>query len=968
MTHFRSNLKQARCKINPAGARWLVAACLVAICVLTPTWTAEAQGSAESPEKTFLTRVRQLTFEGRRAGEGYFSADGSSMVFQSEREPGNPFFQVYLLDLATGDSRRVSPGQGKTTCPFIRPNSSEILFGSTHHDPRSEELQAAEFALRESGNERRYSWDYDPEMEIWTANEAGELTRLTHERGYDAEGSYSPDGEWIVFASTRDGYNRELSAEEAKQLELNASYFGEIYIMRADGSGQRRLTTVDGYDGGPFFFPDGSRIIWRRFDTEGLTAEIWSMKLDGSDQRPLTEFGAMSWAPYVHPSGEYVLFASNKLGFANFEIYMVDVEGRKEPVRVTHTDGFDGLPVPTPDGRKLAWTSTRHQGDGGQIFLADWNHEAARQALGAASSRVAEGDSLVRHVERLASDELEGRLTGTEGERLAADYIVAELEKVGVKPLAGQEGLRLPFDFTAGTKDVGTTLSLSAGADQESFSGTDRVQALSFSESGQITGEVIFAGYGLVVPESQGFEYDSYATLDVEGKIVLALRYFPEDMDQESRSKLARYSGLRYKALQARERGAKALIVVTGPNSPNGGEVIPMAFDTASSGSGIVAASIDGQVGERLFEFVTDKTLEQAQKALDDGNPHAVGFEIPGVELTLEVKVEREGRVGYNVLGVLPGTASSDDLPVVIIGAHYDHLGHGRAGNSLASKEEAGAIHHGADDNASGVAAVLEAAAQLSTMKHRRDIFFAFWSGEELGLLGSSGFVNGSVFSQERTAAYINLDMVGQMRDNKLVVQAAGSSTAWGGLVERTNVAVGFDVQISNDPYLPTDSTAFNGVSVPTLNLFTGSHEDYHRPSDTADKINYEDLERVARFAALIAAKVANLDAEPDFVKVEPKMTQGGGRDTLRAFTGTIPDYASEIEGLLLSGVIGGGPAEEAGLQGGDVIVEFGGQKIANIYDYTYALDAVKVGQPVQVIVERDGERHELTLVPRARK
>jgi Tol biopolymer transport system component len=333
-------------------------------------------------EAAFLSRVRRLTVEGRRAGEGYWAPDGQRLVFQSEREPGNPFYQIYVLDLASGDTTRISPGHGKTTCAFFRPGSDEILFASTHHDPKSTQYQKEELEFRASGKERRYSWDYDPEFEIYGyAQNTGALTRLTNARGYDAEASYSPDGQWIVFSSMRDAYNRTLSTGEQKQLQVDPSYFGEIYIMRADGSGQRRLTSVAGYDGGPFFSPDGTRIVWRRFDEQGLIANVWTMKLDGTDQRQITNFGAMSWAPYIHPSGEYILFASNKLGFENFEIFMVDVDGRKEPVRITYSDGFDGLPVPSPDGRRLAWTSNRGGGREGQIFLAEWNHQAARAAL-----------------------------------------------------------------------------------------------------------------------------------------------------------------------------------------------------------------------------------------------------------------------------------------------------------------------------------------------------------------------------------------------------------------------------------------------------------------------------------------------------------------------------------------------------------------------------------------------------------
>jgi Tol biopolymer transport system component len=333
-------------------------------------------------ESTFLSRVRRLTVEGRRAGEGYWAPDGRRLVFQSEREPGNPFYQIYALDLTTGDTTRISPGYGKTTCAFFRPRADQILFASTHHDPRSKQLQQEELDFRASGKERRYAWDYDPEFEIYVYSESTRgLTRLTSARGYDAEASYSPDGQWIAFSSMRDAYNRPLTPAEQKQLEVDPSYFGEIYIMRADGSDQRRLTHVPGYDGGPFFSPDGTRIVWRRFDEQGLIANVWTMKLDGTDQRQVTDFGSMSWAPYIHPSGEYLLFASNKLGFENFEVFMVDVEGRREPVRVTYSDGFDGLPVPSPDGRRVAWTSSRGGGREGQIFLAEWNHQAALEAL-----------------------------------------------------------------------------------------------------------------------------------------------------------------------------------------------------------------------------------------------------------------------------------------------------------------------------------------------------------------------------------------------------------------------------------------------------------------------------------------------------------------------------------------------------------------------------------------------------------
>ena len=588
------------------------------------------------------------------------------------------------------------------------------------------------------------------------------------------------------------------------------------------------------------------------------------------------------------------------------------------------------------------------------------------------------------HVQTLASDRLEGRLAGSNGEQLAGDYLAAELKKIGAKPLPGQRDFRLPFEFTAGTKDGGSSVDVrydTAPRQAGTVLGTGTAaRALSFSDNGDLDGPVVFAGYGIVVPDSQDFGYDSYATLDVKDKVVLVLRYFPEDADQKTRSILARYADLRYKALAARQRGAKAMLVVTGPRSPNAGELVPMTFDTAIAGSGIVAVSIPGAVAQAIFLGVPDKTLEEAQKALDSANPHVAGFAIPGVNVHVHAAVQRERKTGTNIVAYLPATVPvgtgrgegapglSLPKPWVAIGAHYDHLGHGEAGNTLAGKDEAGKIHAGADDNASGSAAVLAVASTLAGQPRKRHVLVALWSGEELGLIGSNAFVTNAPVPLDQIAAYLNFDMVGRMQDNKLSVQATGTSPAWGRIIEQANVVAGFDLQMQADPYQPTDVATFNGASIPSLSFFTGTHADYHKPSDTADKIDYEDLDRVVDFAAAIVRRIEDTAEAPAFTKVEQQMQSGGGRAGVRIFTGTIPDYSTDVKGLLLNGVIGGGPAEQAGLQKGDVIVEIAGQSIANIYDYMYALDALKIGQPAKVIYTRAGQRRETTLIPAARK
>ena len=576
------------------------------------------------------------------------------------------------------------------------------------------------------------------------------------------------------------------------------------------------------------------------------------------------------------------------------------------------------------------------------------------------------------HVETLASPRLDGRLAGTNGERLASDYIVAELRKMGARPLPGQRDYLMPFEFTAGTRDGGSNLRLLAPGANRRFAARSEVQALSFSDNGDVTSPVVFAGYGIVVPESQDFGYDSYAGLDVKDKIVLVLRYFPEDADTKTKQILARYADLRYKALAARQRGAKAMLVVTGPRSPNAGETIPMSFDTALAGSGIVAASVGGAVANAMFAASLGKTLDATQKDLDSGNPHVAGFAFPdAVTVTVHAAVVREKQTGHNVVAYLPATTPTNGVakPWVALGAHYDHLGHGTGGNSLAqAKEEVGKAHLGADDNASGSAAVLAAGAVLAGQPRRRHVLLSWWSGEELGLLGSGAFVASPPVPTDQIAAYVNFDMVGRMQDNKLTIQAIGSSASWGRLIEQANVTAGFDLLLQQDPYQPTDVASFNLASVPCLTFFTGTHVDYHRPTDTADKINYEDLDRIVAFAAAIVRRVADATEAPTFVKVEQQLQPGGGRAAVRIFTGTIPDYSTEAKGLLLGGVVGGGPAEQAGLQKGDVIVEIAGQSITNIYDYTYALEILKIGVPAKVVYTRNGQRRETTLTPAARR
>jgi Zn-dependent M28 family amino/carboxypeptidase len=577
------------------------------------------------------------------------------------------------------------------------------------------------------------------------------------------------------------------------------------------------------------------------------------------------------------------------------------------------------------------------------------------------------------HVERLASDAFAGRQAGSPGEQLAADYLASELASLGARPLPGQADMFGRFAFTAGSTDAGSRLTIapdSAAAGvgaPATFTSRDQVQALSFSDDGTITAPAVFAGYGIVVPEAQSFGYDSYAGLDVKDKIVVVLRYFPEDADAATRAILARYSDLRYKAMAARQRGARALIVVTGPRSPNAGRTIPMTFDTALAGSGLPAVSVGGAAAAALL--AGKQPFDEVQKSFDTGNPHVAGFALPGVSVTLQAAVTRQRSEGRNVIAYLPATRSIEGVqkPWVAVGAHYDHLGTGDTGNSLATQADLGKAHPGADDNASGTAAVLAIARTLASQPRSRHLLVAFWSAEEIGLVGSGAFIAQPPVPLDQVSAYLNFDMVGRMRDNKLTVQATGTSASWASWLERANVAAGFDLVLQPDPYQPTDVASFNQASIASLSFTTGAHTDYHKPSDTAEKINYEDLDRIAAMAAAIARRALDADVPPAFAKVEPS-AQGASRTGVRVFTGTVPDYASNAKGLLLGDVIAGGPAAQAGLLKGDVIVEIAGQSIANIYDYTYALELLKIGMPTTVVYMRGTERRTTQLTPAARR
>ncbi len=418
------------------------------------------------------------------------------------------------------------------------------------------------------------------------------------------------------------------------------------------------------------------------------------------------------------------------------------------------------------------------------------------------------------------------------------------------------------------------------------------------------------------------------------------------------------------------------MIVASGPKAAVKDRLVPLSFEAAAAGASLAAVSISDDMAAAMLASA-DKSLEQVQTALDKGEAVA-GFVLPGIRVTATVDLVQETARGRNVLARLArGERPSESL--VAVGAHIDHLGTGIEGKSLALADEQGKIHYGADDNASGVAALLEIAEYLADLKVqdklplKRDILFAAWSGEELGILGSTHFTRTFGGEADRQtlhpeiAAYLNMDMIGRL-DKQISLQGVGSSSVWPREIEKRNVPVGLSIATSDSAFMATDATAFSLKGVPVLNAFTGAHGDYSTPRDTPDRLNYPGMQKVARLIALITRSLATASDVPDYIQQE---ATGGSprRRTSRVHLGTIPDYSqTDIEGARIAGVAKGGPAEAAGLTNGDIIVEMAGQTIGNIYDYSHALDGLKVGTPVEVVVLRDSQRIKLTITPGSRE
>ncbi len=907
----------------------LVAVAFLWVCAALPAQGDENSSTLASAEEVHLGQLRQLTFGGENA-EAYWSPDGTELIFQTTRPPYG-CDQIFRLPLSDpGEAQLISTGQGRTTCAyFTYPRADRIIYSSTH--------EAAAGCPPTPDHSQGYVWPLYKEFEIYTALPDGsDLKALTDNDFYDAEATVCPLDGSIIFTSTRDG-----------DLDL--------YRMDSDGSNVRRLTDAPGYDGGAFFSSDCSRIVWRasrphkgeeQEDFRRLLAqnlvrpsklELWVADADGTDARQVTYLDAASFAPYFFPSGERIIFSSNygDPHGREFDIWAINTDGTGLE-QITHSPEFDGFPVFSPDGKWLSFSSNRNNAAprDTNLFLARWVDGDGVNGEGEHEETAA--DRFLADVTWLADDARQGRGIGTQGIEVAGAWLAQRFAEIGLEPAGADGGYRQPFEVVAAI-DVGETSSVVI---DDTAVPADQWLPAAFSASGQVAGEVVPVGYGIT---SQEHGVDDYAGIDVKGKIALVRRFTPDGPPFDDDAVQRSLSDLRLKAFTARENGAAGVIMVDLPVVAEGEEMpeevpLPKLVVDLGGDAGLPVVTLTREAGASLF----------------DGGKQ--------VKLSVELIARREK--AFNVVGRLAAN-NEEQRGAVVIGAHYDHLGLGGP-NSLAP--DSNEPHNGADDNASGTSALLEAARQLVAKREslERDLYFVAFSGEESGLLGSTYLTRHPLagLDPDKLLAMINMDMVGRMRGNHLSILGSESAEEWDAMVPSLCVELGVDCQLSGDGYGASDQTPFYAAGVPVLHLFTGVHDQYHKPSDDSDLINAAGGARTAWLAASVAAELAQR-GDPLTYKASAAPPPRGDTRTYGASLGTIPDYAGAgegVKGVLLNGVRPGSPAEQAGLQRGDLLVELASKEIGDIYDFVYILRQAKPGQKVTAVVERDGRRVEMVI------
>ena len=551
------------------------------------------------------------------------------------------------------------------------------------------------------------------------------------------------------------------------------------------------------------------------------------------------------------------------------------------------------------------------------------------------SDRDPSPSKLQQHISYLASDALDGRRTGTAGANDAARYIAGEFSRAGLMPGNGKAA-RKPRAIIAsylqtfpyvGRVELGKNNVLSlvnTDVGLEMHVGEDWMP-LGLSPNQPVTLRVLHAGYGITATE---LNYNDYKETDAKDRAAVIKDGTPDGDNPHGRFTTA--GQLRFKIAAAQSAGAGALLIVSNEDDLKNDPLARLQYDNAGL-AGIPVVLVSKQTGKKLghTQYVTLRT-------------DVVRTEVPT----------------YNVVGILEGSDPVLKNETIILGAHYDHLGRGGEG-SLAPK--AGEIHHGADDNASGTAGLIELARIFGAQrpKLKRTLIFIAFGGEEEGLLGSNYYVNHPVTPLTNTVGMINMDMIGRMKDRKLIIGGVGTAKEWRGLIEPEK---SFELTLNEDGFGPSDHSSFYGKQVPVLFLWTGTHNDYHKPSDTWDKINYNDEAKILSFVARIVRDLDGADKRLTYTtaKSDPAPRSSG----FRVYLGTIPNYADTTDGMLLDGVRDDSPAAKAGLKAGDRIVKIGTRDVKNVYDYTYALGEMKAGQEYVFEVVRGSERLSLKVTP----
>ena len=554
-------------------------------------------------------------------------------------------------------------------------------------------------------------------------------------------------------------------------------------------------------------------------------------------------------------------------------------------------------------------------------------------------------------IKTLAAPDMEGRGAGTKGITRAEHLIEKRYKDLGLQP-AGVNGYAQPFSVITGArlKSDNHLAVESAGSKRDLNINQDFVP-FSFSSSGQVAGPVVFAGYGATADE---FHYDDYAGLDVKDKIVVVLRYEPSGFAEKSGHQgLTQHSQLITKAINARNHGAKAVVVVNGKLG-DGEEDLLTRFGSVSGPEnvGIVFVQVKNAVADAWLQ-AAGKSLKEVQEQINSSTKPA-SFALPEtLRLSLHIDIETTRATVNNVLAWLPG--QTDEY--VIIGAHYDHLG--RGGVDSLAPSQIGQIHPGADDNASGTAGVLELARLLAPQRGqlKRSILFMNFAGEELGLLGSADWVKEPTHPLAKAVAMLNMDMIGRIKDDKVYIGGVGTGSTFKSILEQAQKDAPFKIEYSAGGYSSSDHTSFVSKKIPVLFFFSGLHSDYHKPSDTADKINAPSAARLLDLVGSVAVQLASAPDVPTFqVVAEDKPPAGGGGGGYGPYFGSIPDFGQTENGVKFSDVKPNSPAAKAGLKAGDILVQFGAKPIKNLYDFTDALRSSKVGDVVEVKVIRDGQ------------